>query len=93
MIALAEAAAPNGLVVPLCDVREAALVAGDQVRGAATLADLVAILRGQSQLAGDAGTGRVPSTPRLWLTCPTSGVRPSVVGRSRWPRRGATTSS
>ena len=48
MIALADAAGPFGMVVPLCDVREAALVRGDQVRGAATLSDLVAVLRGQT---------------------------------------------
>jgi magnesium chelatase family protein len=47
MIAIADAAGPRGLVVPLCDVREAALVRGSDVRGAATLSELVAILRGQ----------------------------------------------
>jgi magnesium chelatase family protein len=47
MIALADAtAAPLGLVVPLCDVREAALVRGEDAHGAATLADLVRVLRG-----------------------------------------------
>src|SRR5277367_660195 len=35
MIALADATAPLGLVVPLCDLREAALVRGGEVRGAA----------------------------------------------------------
>jgi magnesium chelatase family protein len=34
--------------VPLCDVREAALVRGDAARGAATLAELVRILRRQA---------------------------------------------
>jgi magnesium chelatase family protein len=48
MIALADAAGPRGLVVPLCDVREAALVRGGDVRGAATLGELVAVLRGQA---------------------------------------------
>jgi magnesium chelatase family protein len=48
MIALADAAGPLGMVVPLSDVREAALVRGDEVRGAATLAELVAVLRGQA---------------------------------------------
>ncbi len=48
MIALADAAGPVGLVVPLCDVREAALVRGTEVHGAATLSDLVASLRGQA---------------------------------------------
>ena len=47
MIALADAAGPFGMVVPLCDVREAALVRGNEVRGAATLGDLVAVLHGQ----------------------------------------------
>ncbi len=48
MIALADATAPLGLVVPLCDVREAALVRGGEVHGAATLADLARVLRGQA---------------------------------------------
>jgi magnesium chelatase family protein len=48
MIALADAAPPLGLIVPLCDVREAALVRGADVRGAATLGQLVAVLRGQA---------------------------------------------
>jgi magnesium chelatase family protein len=55
MIALADATAPPlGLVVPLCDVREAALVRGEAAHGAATLADLVRVLRGDA---------RWPSTP------------------------------
>jgi magnesium chelatase family protein len=48
MIALADATSPLGLVVPLGDVREAALVRGGAVRGAATLAELVRVLRGQA---------------------------------------------
>jgi magnesium chelatase family protein len=48
MIALADATEPLGLVVPLCDVREAALVRGGVVRGAATLAELTRVLRGQA---------------------------------------------
>jgi magnesium chelatase family protein len=47
MIALADASAPLGLVVPLGDVREAMLVRGSDVRGAATLGDLTRALRGQ----------------------------------------------
>ena len=47
MIALADATAPLGLVVPLGDVREAMLVRGREVRGAATLGDLTRVLRGQ----------------------------------------------
>jgi len=49
MIDLADATAPLGLVVPLCDVREASLVRGDHVRGTATLGDLTRVLRGQAQ--------------------------------------------
>jgi len=45
MIALADAAAPNGLVVPLCDAREAALVRGDAAHGVASLAELTRLLR------------------------------------------------
>ena len=48
MIALADATAPSGLVVPLCDVREAALVRGEEAHGVATLAELTRVLRGQS---------------------------------------------
>jgi magnesium chelatase family protein len=48
VIALADAATTPGLVVPLCDVREAALVRSDDARGVATLAELVCILRGQA---------------------------------------------
>ncbi len=48
IIALADAMAPFGLVVPLCDVREAALVRGADVHGAASLADLTRVLRGQA---------------------------------------------
>jgi magnesium chelatase family protein len=45
MIALADATAPLGMVVPLCDMREAFLVRGEAAHGVATLADLAAILR------------------------------------------------
>ena len=48
MIALADATTPLGLVVPLGDVREAALVRGSDVHGAATLGDLARVLRGQA---------------------------------------------
>src|SRR5580698_2913264 len=48
MIALADATSPLGLVVPRGDVREAALVRGGDVKGAATLAELVRVLRGQA---------------------------------------------
>jgi magnesium chelatase family protein len=46
-IALAEAVDARSLVVPICDVREAALVRGSAVHGAATLGELVRILRSQ----------------------------------------------
>ena len=92
MIALADAAGPSVLVVPLCDVREAALVRGDAVRGAATLGDLVAVLRGQTPWPS------VPpaTEPRLLRpspTCPTCGVRPWAGAPLRSPRRDVTTSS
>ncbi len=51
MIALADAATDGdqgpraGLVVPLCDAREASLVQGDAAHGVASLADLTHILR------------------------------------------------
>ncbi len=44
----ADATASSGLVVPLCDVREAALVRGEQAHGVDTLAELLWVLRGQS---------------------------------------------
>jgi magnesium chelatase family protein len=46
MIALAEATAPRGLVVPLGDAAEAALVRGDAAHGVRSLEELVSILRG-----------------------------------------------
>jgi magnesium chelatase family protein len=78
MIALADAAAPLGLVVPLCDVREAELVGGAVVRGAATLTDLVAVLRGQARwpaAPSPTRTVRVPVPPDL------SDVRGQALGR------------
>jgi magnesium chelatase family protein len=48
MIALADATAPLGLVVPLCDMREAALVRGEAAHGVATLAELAVVLRAQA---------------------------------------------
>jgi magnesium chelatase family protein len=48
MLALADASAAPALVVPLCDVHEAALVRGADVHGAATLATLVSVLRRQA---------------------------------------------
>jgi magnesium chelatase family protein len=46
MVALADAAAPGGLVVPLIDLREARLVRGEDAHGASTLMELHQILRG-----------------------------------------------
>jgi len=48
MLALADAVSSPGLVVPLVDVHEAALVRGAGVHGVATLSDLVLVLRRQS---------------------------------------------
>jgi magnesium chelatase family protein len=78
MIALADATAPLNLVVPLCDVREAALVRGDAVHGAATLADLTRVLRGQAHWPGappSAAEARAPDPPDL------ADVRGQAVGR------------
>jgi magnesium chelatase family protein len=78
MIALADAAGPLGMVVPLCDVREAALVRGDEVRGAATLGELVAVLRGQApwpSVPPATQTVRAPDPPDL------SDVRGQALGR------------
>ena len=93
MIALADAtAAPLGLVVPLCDVREAALVRGEDAHGAATLADLVRVLRGEARWPSTPPpTGSTPAPPSH-PTSPTCGARPSAAGPSRSPRRVATTS-
>jgi magnesium chelatase family protein len=65
MIALADAAAPLGLVVPLCDVREASLVRGDRAHGVSSLAALVRILRSQ---------GEWPATPSAQPAPPQPGV-------------------
>ena len=78
MIALADAAGPFGMVVPLCDVREAALVRGNEVRGAATLSDLVAVLRGESpwpSVPPATQRTRAPHPPDL------SDVRGQALGR------------
>lgn len=48
MIALADATASSGLIVPLEDVPEAAMVHEGAVHGVGTLAELVRVLRGQS---------------------------------------------
>ncbi|HEY2214523.1 MAG TPA: YifB family Mg chelatase-like AAA ATPase, partial [Acidimicrobiales bacterium] len=46
MIALADATSPLELVVPFCDMHEAALIRGEAAHGVSTLADLARILRG-----------------------------------------------
>ena len=78
MVALADATAPLGLVVPLCDVREASLVRGPDVHGAATLAELVGVLRGQAdwpEVPAPLQTPPVPAMPDL------TDVRGQSVGR------------
>ncbi len=78
MIALADATAPFTLVVPLCDVREATLVRGDAVHGAATLAELTRVLRGQApwpDAPAPAAEARGPDQPDL------ADVRGQAVGR------------
>jgi len=78
MIALADAAGPLGMVVPLCDVREAALVRGDEVHGASTLGELVAVLRGQADWPSAppmTESGRAADLPDL------SDVRGQALGR------------
>jgi magnesium chelatase family protein len=78
MIALADAAAPRGLVVPLCDVREAALVRRAEAHGAATLADLVRVLRGEACWpAAPAPTG----APSATVPPDLSDVRGQELGR------------
>ncbi len=78
MIALADAVAPLGMVVPLCDVREAALVRGVEVRGAASLGELVGILRGEADwpvVPPPSATAPVAAAPDL------SDVRGQALGR------------
>ncbi len=78
MIALADATAPLQLVVPLADLREAALVRGEAAHGVSTLAELCGILKGQA---------RWPEPPLAPATSASSGlpdladVRGQAVGR------------
>ncbi len=78
MLALADAATSLALVVPICDVNEAALVRGADVHGAATLSDLVSVLRRQASW---------PATPEAPIrTSPVPGpdlseVRGQALGR------------
>ena len=78
MIALADATSPLALVVPLCDAREAALVRAGVVHAAATLEELIGILRGQSEwpeMPAASAVTRAASVPDL------SDVRGQAVGR------------
>ena len=78
MIALADATTPLGLVVPLGDVREAALVRRSDVHGAATLGDLARVLRGQADWPEPPPTSAAPAAagvPDL------ADVRGQAVGR------------
>jgi magnesium chelatase family protein len=78
MIALADATAPLGLVVPLCDLREAALVRGEAAHGVATLVDLAHILRGQAVWPDAPPASVTPEPARL---PDLSDVRGQSVGR------------
>jgi magnesium chelatase family protein len=78
MIALADASTAPELVVPLCDVGEAALVRERGVHGAATLAELVSVLRRQAPWPS------VPETDTPEAAAPgpdLADVRGQVVGR------------
>lgn len=78
MLALADAARSPRLVVPLCDVFEAALVRGTSVHGVATLSELVSVLRRQASWPAP------PEAPSL-VSAPfgpdLSDVRGQLVGR------------
>jgi magnesium chelatase family protein len=78
MIALADAAAPLGLVVPLCDAREASLVRGDQAHGVSSLADLVRVLRTQGEWPAIPAALPAPSQPDV---ADLADVRGQSVGR------------
>ncbi len=68
MIALADAVGAEELVVPLCDVGEAALVRGSDVHGVATLGSLVSVLRNQAswpEVAATAATADGTAVPDL----------------------------
>jgi magnesium chelatase family protein len=77
-IALADAVASPLLVVPLCDVHEAALVRGSGVRGADTLTELVHILR--RRLPWPDAPEQPPSAP-LPLAPDLKDVRGQALGR------------
>jgi magnesium chelatase family protein len=79
MIALADATAPLGLVVPLGDVREAMLVRQCEVRGAATLRDLIRALRGQAGWPEPPPTSDAPAA--AGITPDLADVRGQALGR------------
>ena len=91
MIALADATAPSGLVVPLCDVPEAALVRGEEAHGVATLAELARIL-GVSPPGHQRLRLRPSTMPARYPTWPTCAARPSAGAPSRWRPRARTIS-
>jgi magnesium chelatase family protein len=78
MIALADATAPLQLVVPLCDVREAALVRGTDAHGVSSLADLARILRAQADWPA---VPPPPSAPTPPPAPDLADVRGQTVGR------------
>jgi magnesium chelatase family protein len=65
MIALADATLPLGLVVPLCDVREAALVRGDEAHGVSSLSELTEILLGRAAWPAVPPAPAVPPQPAI----------------------------
>ena len=65
MIALADATAPFGLVVPLCDAREAALVRGGDAHGVPSLADLHEILQARADWPAVPPPRVVPPAPGI----------------------------
>jgi magnesium chelatase family protein len=65
MIALADATLPLGLVVPLCDVREAALVRGDAAHGVSTLSELTEILLDRASWPAMPPAPAVPPVPAM----------------------------
>jgi magnesium chelatase family protein len=78
MIALADASTAPELVVPLCDVGEAALVREHGVHGAATLAELVSVLRRQAPWPG---VPKVETGEAAAVGPDLADVRGQVVGR------------
>jgi magnesium chelatase family protein len=78
MVALADATAPLGLVVPLCDAREASLVRGAAAHGVSSLAELARILRHQGDWPATPPAGQPPDLP---ATPDLADMRGQAVGR------------